>query len=69
MTTYKELAKKYNISKSKKALNNNEWDKLTKLYSSSSEEKLLNTPELVELYINKWELNNNIRNIINKRIS
>ena len=67
-TTYKELAKKYNISKENSPSKIEEWDKVSELDSSSTEIKLLNTPELVELYISKSGINDNIKDIIKNKL-
>jgi len=43
------------------------WDKVSYL-SSSSEKKLLTSPELVKLYISKWGISNNIKKIIRNKL-
>lgn len=52
---WQKLADKYLQTEEKQTQNVNVWDKKSEL-SSSSEEKLLNTPELLKLYISKYRL-------------
>ena len=52
---WQELANEYLQKEKKQTNNNNVWDGVSEL-NQSPEEKLLNTPDLVKLYISKWEL-------------
>jgi len=53
--TFKDLEDKY-LQEDVSSTNVGQWDGISELYSSSAQEKLLNTPELVKLYISKWGL-------------
>lgn len=65
--SWQELADTY-LQEEKQEETLEKWDRVSEL-SSSAEEKLLNTPELVKMYISKHGINPNLKEIIKKEVS